>query len=205
MRLRIFAALFITAVILVAGINLCALQANAAPSGPPQAKSAQTTPAPATTPAGGSQLEDPTKKLGAFVGKWETEGTFTNGPKTSTTLECRWSPQGSYLVCDQLVRMGAAGDHRQFTVYSYNSKAGNYSFTTLSDPGAKPTTGGITIKDNLWTYDDSSFESNGKKTVIRVTNEFTNPKTEVFKVVTSEDNGATWKPVLQGVARKVGD
>jgi len=101
--------------------------------------------------------------------------------------------------------MGAAGDHRQFTVYSYNSKAGNYSFTTLADPGAKPSTGGITIKGGLWTYDDSSFESNGKKTVIRVTNEFTDPKTEVFKVTSSEDNGASWKTVLEGVARKVGD
>jgi uncharacterized protein YxeA len=103
----------------------------------------------------------------------------------------------------------------QFTVYSYNSKIENYSYSTLADPGAKPTTGGITIKDNLWAYDDSSFESNGKKTVIRVTNEFTNPKTEAFKVVSSEvvssevvsseDDGATWKTILQGVARKVGD
>jgi len=151
-----------------------------------------------------SQSEDPTKKLGAFVGKWETEGSFTSGQKTSTTLECRWSPQGSYLVCDQLVRMGAA-DQRQFTVYSYNSKAGNYSFTTLADPGARPTTGGITIKGNLWTYDDSSFESNGKKTLMRVTNEFTDAKTEIFKVMSSDDNGATWKIALQGVARKVGD
>jgi len=100
--------------------------------------------------------------------------------------------------------MGAAYQ-RQFTVYSYNSKAGNYSFTTLADPGARPTTGGITIKGNLWTYDDSSFESNGKKTVMRVTNEFTDAKTEIFKVMSSDDNGATWKIALQGVARKVGD
>jgi uncharacterized protein YxeA len=133
------------------------------------------------------------------------EGTFASGQKTSTTLECRWSPQGSYLVCDQLVKMGAAGDHHQFTVYSYDSKTGNYSFTTLSDPGAKPATGGITIKGNLWTYDDSSFESNGKTTVIRVTNEFADRKTEVFKVTSSEDNGATWQTVLQGKAQKVGD
>jgi uncharacterized protein YxeA len=91
----------------------------------------------------------------------------------------------------------------QFIVYSYNSKTENYSYSTLADPGAKPTTVEITIKGNLWTYDDSSFESNGKKNVIRVTNEFTNPKTEVFKVVSSEDDGATW--MLQGVARKVGD
>ena len=197
MFLRISAGLFTTITLLVSSAHLNATQSSAA-SNPPQAKPAQTTPA--TTAA---SSEDPTKKLGAFVGKWETEGTFTSGQKTSTTLECRWSPQGAYLVCDQLVRMG--GEHRQFTVYSYDSKSGKYSFTTIADPGAKPTTGGITIKGNLWTYDDSSFEANGKKTVIRVTNEFTDPKTEVFKVVTSEDNGATWEPMLQGVARKVGD
>jgi hypothetical protein len=202
MRTLTFAALFTTAIIFIAGAHLNALQSNAAPSASPQPKNAQTAPAPASSVA--SQSEDPTKKLGAFVGKWETEGSFTSGQKTSTTLECRWSPQGSYLVCDQLVRMGAA-DQRQFTVYSYNSKAGNYSFTTLADPGARPTTGGITIKGNLWTYDDSSFESNGKKTVMRVTNEFTDAKTEIFKVMSSDDNGATWKIALQGVARKVGD
>ena len=196
MRARIFAALLATTV-LVANFHLKA-QSSAAPPASPQAKSAQTMPAPAA-----AQSDDPTKKLGAFVGKWETEGAFTNGPKTSTTLECRWSPQGSYLVCDQLVNMG--GEHRQFTVYSYDSKTGKYSYVTLSDPGAKPTTGGITIKGNLWTYDDSSFTTNGKTTLIRTTNEFTDAKTEVFKVATSEDNGANWKTMLEGKARKVGD
>jgi hypothetical protein len=194
MRQKTLAPLLTSAILLVANIYSSALQPNAAQPGTPQAKSAQTTVA--------APADDPTKKLGAFVGKWETEGIFTNGQKASTTLECRWSPQGSYLVCDQLINMG--GEHRQFTVYSYDAKAGNYSYVTLSDPGAKPSTGGIVIKGNLWTY-DSSFTSNGKTTMIRTTNEFTDPKTEVFKVVTSEDNGATWKPVLQGVARKVGD
>jgi hypothetical protein len=189
MLLRISAGLFTTIAILISGVHLNALQSNAAPPASPQAKPAPT--------------DDPTKKLGAFVGKWETEGAFATGQKTSTSLECRWSPQGSYLVCDQLVNMG--GEHHQFTVYSYDSKAGKYSYTTLSDPGAKPTTGGITIKGNLWTYDDSSFPANGKTTMIRTTNEFTDAKTEVFKVATSEDNGASWKIMLQGVARKIAD
>jgi hypothetical protein len=196
MRLLASAALFTTAVILVAGVHL-----NAAKSNSPRTKSAQSTQrADAPTSA---TADNPTKKLGVFVGKWETEGAFTSGQKTSTTLECRWSPQGSYLVCDQLVNMG--GEHRQFTVYSYDSKTGKYSYVTLSDPGAKPTTGSITIKGNLWIYDDSSFTANGKTTLIRTTNEFTDPKTEVFQVATSEDNGATWKIGLEGKARKVGE
>lgn len=147
--------------------------------------------------------DDATKKLGAFVGKWKTEGAFTNGTKTSTTLECRWSPMGNFLVCEQLVNLG--GDqHRQFTVYSYDSKAGTYSYATLSDPGAKPTSGEVEIKGNLWTY-NSSFEAQGKKTLIRTTNEFTDPKTEIFKVMSSNDGGVTWKLVLEGKAQKVGE
>jgi hypothetical protein len=180
---RIFAAILLAAIV---------TSTNAVQTG-----AAQT-----TTQTKAVQTEDPTKKLGAYVGKWETEGTFAGGPKISTSLECRWSPQGVYLVCDQLVRMGDA-DHHQFTVYSYNSKDG-YSYTTLNDPGAKPSSGGIVIEGNLWTY-DSSFEANGKKTMVRTTNEFTDAKTEVFKVATSDDGGAHWKPVLEGKARKTAD
>ncbi|HEY2499756.1 MAG TPA: hypothetical protein VGK24_22065 [Candidatus Angelobacter sp.] len=150
-----------------------------------------------------AQAENPTKKLGAYLGKWQTQGNFAGGAKISTTLDCRWSPQGSFLICEQLIKM-AGSDHRQLTVYSYDSKAGTYSYTTLSDPGAEPTAGTVQIKGNLWTY-DSSFEANGKTTMIRTTNEFTDPKTEVFKVATSDDNGMHWKPVLEGKAQKVGD
>jgi hypothetical protein len=96
------------------------------------------------------------------------------------------------------------GEHHQFTVYSYDNKTGNYSYTTLADSGAKPSTGGIVIKGNLWTY-DSSFTANGTTTMIRTTNEFTDAKTEIFKVMSSDDNGATWKTVMEGKARKVGD
>jgi hypothetical protein len=145
--------------------------------------------------------DDATKKLGAFVGKWKTEGAFANGQKTSTTLECRWSPMGWFLVCDQLLNFGAK--NQQFTVYSYDAKTGTYSYTTLSDPGAKPTSGTIEIKGNLWTYDPSSGAQGNKMFV--TTNEFTDPKTEIFRVKTSEDGGVTWKTMLEGKATKVAD
>ena len=200
MRPLSFAALLTTTIIFGIRLHASPAQPSATLPNAPQAKSAQ----PMATQSTAPPSDDPTRKLGAFTGKWETEGTFTGGPKVSTSLECRWSPQGSYLVCDQLVRMGAAGDHRQLTVYSYDGKTGNYSYTTLADPGAKPSSGGIAIKGNLWTY-DSSFSANGKTTMIRTTNEFTGPKTEVFKVISSEDNGVTWKPVLEGTAHKIAD
>src|SRR5947199_2560105 len=104
MRARISTLFLAVTVIFGSAIQLRAFQSSAAQSNSPQAKSAQgTTQSPAPPASAAAQTDDPTKKLGAFVGKWETEGAFTNGPKTSTSLECRWSPQGSYLVCDQLV------------------------------------------------------------------------------------------------------
>jgi hypothetical protein len=182
MRVRILAVLLAVTFVSVAHVQLDALQANAAPASAP--------------------ADDPKTKLGILVGKWQTQGAFTGGDKISTTLECRWSPQGSFLVCDQLVKMGPA-EHRQFTVYSCNSKDG-YSYTTLADPGAKPTSGGVTINGTLWTY-DSSFAANGKTTQIRTTNEFTDAKTEIFKVTSSDDGGAHWKTVLEGTAHKIAD
>jgi len=150
------------------------------------------------------QVEDPANKLGVFVGKWQTEGRFAGSDnKVETTLECRWSPQGSYLVCDQLIHM-AGSEHRQLTIYSYNAADHNYAYTTLSDPGARPTSGRLEIKGNVWTY-ASSYEANGRVTHIRTTNEFTDPRTEVFKAESSDDGGATWKANLQGSAHKTGD
>ena len=197
MRVRTFAALFTSAAILFANVHLRAAQSHSS-----QAMTAQPDAVQTSSQAKAAPADDPAKKLGAFLGKWETEGAFASGQKTSTSLECRWSPQGFYLVCDQLVRM--AGEHRQFTVYSYDSKTGNYSYTTLSDPGAKPSSGAITIKGNLWIY-ESSFEANGKTTMIRTTNEFIDEKTEVFKVASSDDGGAHWKIALEGKAHKIGD
>jgi hypothetical protein len=193
MRIRNFVAFIAIAIVLNGSVPLTAVQSNAAQSNSPQDKS---------TPSATMPSDDPSTKLGILVGKWQTQGAFTGGDKVSTTLECRWSPQGSFLVCDQLIKMGPA-EHRQFTVYSYGSKDG-YSYATLSDPGAKPTSGGVTIKGNLWTY-DSSFAAKGKTRQIRTTNEFTDRKTEIFKVASSDDGGAHWKTVLEGTAHKIAD
>jgi hypothetical protein len=152
-----------------------------------------------------SDADEATKKLGAFLGKWNTVGTFASGEKATTELECRWSAQGYYLVCEQHVKL-SHGEQHQLTVYSYNSADRTYQYATFPDPGAKPSSGTVEIKGNVWTY-NSSFESHGgKTTLVRNTNEFTDGgKAEVFKVVTSEDGGKTWQPLLDGSAHKIAD
>lgn len=147
--------------------------------------------------------DDPVKKLEVFLGKWQTEGTFSNGGKVHSDLECRWSPQHGYLICEQQVTMGSVAS-RQLTVYSYNATNAEYGYTSFQGDAPAPSAGVIQIKGNEWLY-SSSVENNGKKTLVRTTNEFTDPKTEIFKVMLSDDGGVTWKPVLQGTAHKVAD
>jgi hypothetical protein len=150
------------------------------------------------------QNDDPTKKLGVLAGKWETEGTFTGTTnKSSSTLECRWSPMGNYLVCEQLVSM-MGNQQRQLSIYSYNSKDGTYVYSTFRDPGATPSGGTVTIKGPLWTY-SGSFTNGAKKTDMRTTNDFSSPGLEIFKTEASDDGGAHWKTVLEGKAKKVAD
>ncbi len=162
--------------------------------------------APAPTPAP-AVSEDPTSKLKAFLGKWDSQAAFASGMKASAQLDCTWSPQGKFLVCEQHVKLQDGDQKReqhQLTVYSYNAKENVYRYSTISDPGMAPSTGVVDIKGNVWTY-DSSFENDGKIIKIHNTNTFTDAKNEVFKIVTSDDGGTTWKPLLDGSAHKVGN
>ena len=149
------------------------------------------------------QKDDPAGRLMVFLGRWETEATLTaTGAKASSVLDCRWSPQGSYLVCEQ--RITTSGhEQRQLTIYSYNSKEGNFTFSTFRDPGTAPSSGTVSVKGDLWTY-RSSFEAGGKKTEVVTTNDFSSAD-EVFSTQISDDGGAHWKTVLQGKAHKIAD
>jgi Protein of unknown function (DUF1579) len=146
---------------------------------------------------------DPVKNLGAFEGKWHTEGTLANGDKTQSDMECRWTPQTRYLICDQQVNIGGTLSD-QLTVYGYEPAAHNYYYSTFQERSFGPSTGTLQIQGNVWTY-NSAFERKGKRTQIRTTNEFIDPKTEIFKVAFSDDGGSTWKEMMQGTAHKTGE
>jgi hypothetical protein len=150
----------------------------------------------------GRAQDDATRKLGAFLGKWQSEGTFANGNQVTASLECRWSINSDFLICEQAIKM-SGGDHHQLTIYSYNSKTQTYTYTTIGDPGATPTSGTLKVDGNIWTY-STTYEHDGQTTQVRTINEFVNRK-ENFKVESSDDGGATWRKQLQGTASKVAD
>jgi hypothetical protein len=145
---------------------------------------------------------DPVKKLGALLGKWESEGTFANGSKVTSSIDCSWSALGDYLICEQRVKLGDE-EHRQLTVYSYSAADKVYFASTFPDVGKHPSTSSMEIDGNKWTYSGAS-EINGKRRLFRTVNEFSG-RTETFRAEFSENGGVTWAPVMSGTAHKVGD
>lgn len=156
-------------------------------------------PTSAQSPVADSQTA--TQKLGAFLGQWETEAVFM-GSKATSKLECRWSPRGNFLICEQLVTL-TQGQQMQLTVYSWNAKEGAYTFSTFSNPGEAPSSGQVAIDGNRWTY-SFSFEQDGKKMLLRTINEFTAPGVETFRTERSDDGGAHWTVFLEGKGHRVG-
>lgn len=147
-----------------------------------------------------------TQKLGAFVGRWQSEGTFFGTPyskagKVSSDIDCSWSPHQNFLICEQLIS-DSGGKHTQLSVYSYNSKEGNYTITSMAGPGAEPWNGTVIISGNIWTY-PGGYEADGKKITIKTTNDFSVPGTEAFQVQFSDDGGAHWVTTLKGTAHKI--
>ncbi|HEY6970604.1 MAG TPA: DUF1579 family protein [Candidatus Angelobacter sp.] len=162
--------------------------------------------APNASQAGTPDDQTATKRLGAFVGKWQSEGTmmetaFSHADKISSSIECSWSPQGNFLICEQLIT-DSAGKHTQLSIYSYNNKESNYTISSMAGPGKQPWNGTVIISGNVWTY-PGSFEAKGKKVQVRTTNDFSVPDTETFKSEFSDDGGAHWIVTLQGTAHKI--
>src|SRR5215472_6104550 len=73
-----------------------------------------------------AQADDPNKKLDVFLGHWETQATssdtsLSKAGKITSSVDCRRSPQGGFLICEQqIIRDGAKSV--QIAIYSYNAK-----------------------------------------------------------------------------------
>lgn len=94
--------------------------------------------------------------LGAYIGHWSSTGTFyetkfSKPHKVSSDLNCNWSPQGNYMVCEQLIS-DDEGKHTQLTIYTPNPNDSDFTFYTVNTPGQKPYTGSLKINGNTWTY-----------------------------------------------------
>ena len=161
-----------------------------------------------TTSPAATDVAAATKKLGVFVGKWKSEGnffdtSFSKANHVTSQIDCRWSPQGNFLTCEQQITDND-GQRIQLSIYSYNSKDGNYTISSMAGPGKQPWNGTVVINGDIWTY-PGGFEAKGKKVEVRTINDFSTRGVEQFKTEFSDDGGAHWTKMLEGTARKIAE
>ena len=145
------------------------------------------------------------KKLGQWSGQWTTKGKLydtahSHAGEITITMTCGWSAYDGYMICDHLMN-GPAGRRNDLTVYTYNPADKSYKFVGLDQTG-KPRTTPLTIEGNVWSY-DTDEEENGKKIHIKTINDFSQPGIVAWNTKFSDDGGAHWTLMNEGVDTKV--
>jgi hypothetical protein len=149
-----------------------------------------------------------TQKLGALLGKWKSAGKFfdtpyTKGGKVTGDVDCTWSPQHNFVICEQLVN-DSNGEHKRLTVYSYDKREKNYDIRTMVEPGMPPWHAIFTIDGNIWTM-TSSNQVKGKKVEYRTIVDFPSPGVQSSKTECSDDGGAHWMVTIQSTSNRIAD
>jgi hypothetical protein len=157
-----------------------------------------------TSVARAQSAAESTEPLAIFLGHWEGGGTFfdtklSKADKVISKGDCNWSPQGRYLLCEQTIQDSKAA-HGQLTIFGLTDKPNEVRYSTFNDRRA-PTSGIVTIHDNVWTF-SSEFPVDGVETTVRTTNTFQDNR-EIFRVEYTQDKGAHWTTMLDGEQHKV--
>ena len=142
--------------------------------------------------------------LGAYLGHWESSSKFfdtkfSKAQTVTSSLDCSWSPQGVYLVCEQLIH-DADGQHTQLTIYEPNAKDSGFSFYTFNTPGQEPYVGSLKIEGTIWTYGPSQDAVNTYP-LFRTTNVIENGSV-TFKVEVAEEP-SHWITIGEGSTHRV--
>jgi hypothetical protein len=142
------------------------------------------------------------KKLGVFIGTWKAESTVdaAHPEKTSATYTCQWSPNGRYLVADQLVNNNGQ-ETNNLSIYNYNADKDTYTLSLVGIPGVEPFSIGVLARGDTLFY-NSEFMDNGKKVYSRTLNVFSSLTDYVYLIQFSED-GVSWRTNGEGKARKI--
>jgi hypothetical protein len=145
---------------------------------------------------------DGLKKLDVFVGTWKAESIVDAGhpDAISATSTIQWSPNGRYLVADQLVTIKGK-ETNNLSIYTYNPEKGDYTLSLVGVPGMAPFSIGVLARGDTLFY-NSEYMDGGKKVYNRTLNIFNSSTDYVYKVQFSED-GVNWRTDGEGKSRKV--
>jgi hypothetical protein len=146
------------------------------------------------------------KRLGYFVGTWQTEGEMKPGPmgpggKMSATEKCSWYQGGFAVVCNsEGTMMGAPS--KSIGILGYNAEEKVYTYAATASSGtARPRVPRGTLTGDTWTYDDESMMG-GQKVKSRVTIKELSPTAYAFKMEMQGADGK-WITAMESKSTKV--
>ena len=141
--------------------------------------------------------------LAAYLGHWETSGKFyetkfSKPHAVTSSLDCSWSPQGSYMTCEQVIH-DDQGEHTQLTLYTPNPDYPDFTFYTFNTPGQKPWMGSLKIEGDTWTYLPPR-DAADKYPIFRTTNWIKDGKV-TYKVEFAKEPGK-WTTISERSSRR---
>jgi len=146
------------------------------------------------------------RRLGYFVGTWQTEGEMKPGPmgpggKMSATDKCSWYQGGFAVVCNSDGTMMGAPS-KSIGILGYNAEEKVYTYQgTDSSGNAMTSVPRGTVTGDTWTYDDESMMG-GKKVKSRVTIKELSPTVYTFKMDMQGADGK-WITAMESKSTKV--
>jgi hypothetical protein len=145
------------------------------------------------------------KRLDAWRGQWTTRGrlyktAYSPEGEITITMTCGWSAYNAYMICDHLFS-GPRGKSDDITIYTYNATDKSYKFYNVDQSGT-PRNTPMTVEGDIWTY-SSEMEKDGKKIPIKTINDFSNPGVVTWNTKYSDDAGAHWTLMNEGVDTKI--
>ncbi|WP_188936782.1 hypothetical protein [Puia dinghuensis] len=142
------------------------------------------------------------KKLGVFIGTWKGESTVdaTHKDKITAINTIQWSPNGKYLIADQVINRDGR-ETNNLSIYHYNPDKDDYTLSLVGIPGMQPFSTPVTYRGDTLFY-NGEYTENGKKVYNRTLNIFTSPSSYIYKIQFSDD-GVNWRTDGEGEAKKM--
>ena len=143
------------------------------------------------------------KKLGYFVGTWNTAGEIKQNPfmpvgKFTGTTKCEWFPGGFHVVCRDNGK-GPMGAMQGLGIMAYNAEDKVYTYMGADSSGMSTSAKG-NVDGNNWVY-TSEDKMGGKTFHGRYSMVTASPDSYTYKYEMSED-GTNWMTLMEGKTTK---
>jgi len=143
------------------------------------------------------------KKLGYFVGTWNSTGEVKQNPfmpagKFTGTSKCEWFPGGFHVVCHDNGK-GPMGSMHGLGIMAYNAEDKVYTYMGADSSGMSVAAKG-NVDGNNWVY-TSEDKMGGKTFHGRYSMVTASPDSYTFKYEMSED-GNNWTTMMEGKTTK---